>query len=101
MTDICLLNLVVTPAIEDNLSDWLLAREDVAGFSSHIISGHGSSEHSMSLGEQVSGRKKQVLFQLHLSCKGAETLVDQVKTDFKGSGMHFWLLPVLASGHVA
>lgn len=101
MNDICLLNLVVTPAIEDNVSDWLLARDDVAGFSSHAIAGHGSSEHAMSLAEQVSGRRKQVLFQLHLPCEIAYAVVESVKTDFKGSGVHYWLLPVLASGHVA
>lgn len=100
MSDICLLNLVVTPAIEDAMSDWLLAREDVSGFSSHAISGHGSSEHAMSLAEQVAGRRRQVLFQTHLPCSAAYTVIEAVQAAFKGSGMHYWLLPVLASGHV-
>ena len=100
MVDICLLNLVVTPAIEDAMSDWLLAREDVSGFSSHAIAGHGSSEHAMSLAEQVAGRRRQVLFQTHLPCDTAHALIEAVKAEFKGSGMHYWLLPALASGHV-
>ena len=101
MFDVCLLNLVVTPAIEDAVSDWLLAHADVSGFSSHAISGHGSSEHAMSLAEQVAGRRRQVLFQTHLHCEIANKVLEAVKTEFSGSGMHYWLLPVLASGHVA
>ncbi len=100
MSDICLLNLVVTPAIEDEVSDWLLAREDVSGFSSYLIAGHGSSEHAMSLAEQVAGRRRQVLFQTHLPREVADEIIAAVRNEFSGSGMHFWLLPVLASGHV-
>lgn len=100
MSDICLLNLVVTPAIEDAMSDWLLAHAEISGFSSHAISGHGSSEHAMSLAEQVAGRRRQILFQTHLPCNTAYAVIEAVQSAFKGSGMHYWLLPVLASGHV-
>lgn len=100
MTENCLLNLVVSPEVEDSITDWLLAHAAVGGFSSTAISGHGSSEHSMTLAEQVAGRRHQVLFQLHLSCNEARALLDALKTDFHRSGMHYWLLPVLESGHV-
>lgn len=100
MTENCLLNLVVSPEVEDSVTDWLLEQAAVSGFSSAAIAGHGSSEHSMSIGEQVAGRRRQVLFQLHLSCAEARALVAAVKTEFRGSGMHYWLLPVLESGHV-
>jgi hypothetical protein len=101
MPDICLLNLVVTPAIEDSIIDWLHMRDDISGFSSHKISGHGSSEHAMSLAEQVAGSQRQVLFQTHLPCDDAKAVIESIKVDFKGSGVHYWLLPVLDSGHVA
>jgi len=100
MTENCLLNLVVSPEVEDTVTDWLLAHVAVGGFSSHPISGHGSSEHSMTLAEQVAGRRRQVLFQMHLSCAAARTLLEGIKSDFHGSGMHYWLLPILESGHV-
>ncbi len=100
MTDVCLLNLVVAPGIEDAFSDWLLSHEAIHGFSSHAIAGHGSSEHSMSLAEQVAGHRGQILFQLHLPCEIAYPLLDQIRAEFKGSGVHYWLVPVLDSGHV-
>ena len=100
MSETCLFNLVVTPEVEDAVTDWLLECDEVAGFSSHTISGHGSSVHAMSLSEQVAGKRRQVLFQFYLSQSDARELLKRIKHDFRGSGMHFWLLPVLDSGHV-
>ncbi len=100
MHDFCLLNLVVTPEVEDAVSDWLLENPAVAGFSTHPIAGHGSSEHAMSLAEQVAGRRRQLLFQLYLSCADSRVLLDALRDKFRGSGMHYWLTPVLEAGHV-
>ena len=97
---ICLFNLVVTPQVEDAVTDWLLERDEVVGFSSYPISGHGSSPHAMSLREQVAGKRRQILFQFYLPVDDAKELLEAVKQDFRGSGMHFWLVPVLDSGHV-
>lgn len=100
MSKNCLFNLVVSPAVEDSITDWLLAHAAVSGFSSHSIAGHGSSEHSMTLAEQVAGQRRQILFQLYLPCDQARELLEGIKRDFHGSGMHYWLLPLLESGHV-
>jgi hypothetical protein len=100
MTENCLLNLVVSPQVEDPMTDWLLAHAAVGGFSSHPIAGHGSSEHAMTLAEQVAGRRRQILFQLYLPYSEARALLEALKRDFHGSGMHFWLQPILESGHV-
>jgi hypothetical protein len=101
MNDTCLISLVVSPEAESAVTDWLLAQDSVSGFSSHPIAGHGSSEHSMTLAEQVAGKRRQVLFQLHMPCDAARGLIEQVKASFAGSGMHYWLQPVLESGHLA
>lgn len=101
MSDICLLNLIVSPEAEDTVTDWLLGHEMVSGFSSHPIFGHGSSEHAMSVAEQVAGKRRQVLFQLHLGCAAANALVESIKEAFSGSGMHYWLQPLIESGHLA
>ncbi len=100
MHENCLLNLVVSPEVEDSVTDWLLEREGVSGFSSHPIAGHGSSEHAMTLAEQVAGRRRQVLFQVHLARADAEAVLAAIRRDFHGSGMHYWLLPLLDSGHL-
>lgn len=100
MTDQTLLTLVAAPQVEDTLVDWLLARDDVPGFTSYTASGHGSSIHSMSLAEQVSGRRRQMVFQLRLSQAQAEAVVSGLKQSFGNSGLHFWLTPVLECGHL-
>ena len=100
MDDYCLLNLVVTPEVEDAVSDWLLEYPAVAGFSTYPISGHGSSEHAMSLAEQVAGRRRQLLFQLYLPCAKCRVLLSDLRNKFHGSGMHYWLTPVLEAGHL-
>ncbi len=54
----------------------------------------------MTLAEQVAGRRRQILFQMHLPCTEANRLLEGIKHEFHGSGMHYWLLPILASGHL-
>lgn len=98
--DECLLVLIVTPSIENAMVDWLLERDDVPGFASMPINGHGASAHSLTAAEQVAGRQRQVMFQLHLSRATADALIEAVRSAFSGSGMHYWLTPLLASGHL-
>lgn len=100
MNEHCLLNLVVAPAIEDAVVDWLLGWSGLSGFTSAPVSGHGSSPHSMSLSEQVAGRRRQVLFQCHLSREQAVEMVAGLRRDFAGSGLHYWVVPVLDAGHL-
>lgn len=95
-----LLSLVVAPDIEDVIVDWLLERDEVSGFTSFPINGHGASPHAMTLAEQVAGRRRQILFQTHLPRSEADGLLADLKRDFAGSGMHYWLLPLAAAGHL-
>ncbi len=95
-----LLSIVVSPSVEDSLVDWLLARGEVTGFTSFPVSGHGSSVHSMSLAEQVAGRQRKILFQTHLPEPQALALVEALKRDFRNCGIHYWLTPLLAGGHL-
>ncbi|MGB5835093.1 MAG: DUF3240 family protein [Thiohalocapsa sp.] len=96
----CLLNLIVPPQIEDALAEWLLEREDVPGFSSLPVSGHGSSEHSMTLAEQVAGRSRRVMFFTHLPAAIAHTVLDDLRAAFAGSGLHYWVAPVSGFGQL-
>lgn len=96
----CLLVLVVKPSIENAVIDWLLEHDDISGFTSIPISGHGVSVHSMTIAEQVAGRQKQVMFQMHLPELVARNILDAAEQLFRGSGMHYWLLPVLSAGHI-
>jgi len=99
-TDQSLLNLIIAPEVEDAVIDWLLLCERISGFTSMPISGHGTSIHSLSTAEQVTGRRRQILIQSYLPRKDGEALVKALQRDFAGSGMHYWLTPLQAAGHL-
>ncbi len=96
----CLLNLIVTPQVEDALAEWLLERDDVPGFSSMPVAGHGSSENSMTLAEQVAGRSRRVMFVTHVPSDTAKALLDDLRAAFAGSGLHYWVVPISDFGRL-
>jgi len=96
-----LLNLIVPPEVADAVAEWLLERDDVPGFTSALVAGHGSSEHSMTLAEQVAGRSRRVIFFTYLPTVVAEAVLAEVGESFRGSGLNYWLTPVVAAGHLA
>lgn len=97
----CLLNLIAPTQVEDALAEWLLEREDIPGFSSFPVSGHGSSEHSMTLAEQVAGRSRRVMFLIQLPDEALTEVLAGLRSQFAGSGLHYWVLPVAEAGRLA
>ncbi|MDQ7015691.1 MAG: DUF3240 family protein [Gammaproteobacteria bacterium] len=100
MSESCLMTLVSSPEVEESLLDWLLGRVEVSGFSSHKIDGHSRDHMHLSLAEQVSGRRRQVMFHIQLNYAVAETLLQELKESFPGMGVHYWLTPVMAAGRI-
>jgi hypothetical protein len=96
-----LLHLIVPIQAEDALVEWLLERADVPGFTSSIVYGHGSSERSMTIAEQVAGRSRRVLFVLLLPGQIARQVLRDLGKDFRDSGIHSWTLPALEHGRLA
>ncbi len=95
-----LLTLVCPPSLERSVSDWLLEYENISGFTSMHAHGHGSDPRIFSLLEQVEGRKKQIIFQIHMSTSTSEKMLTELRNSFKGTDIHYWLLPVTESGHL-
>jgi len=95
-----LLTLVCPPSLERPISDWLLEYENISGFTSMRAHGHGSDPRVLNLLEQVEGRKKQVMFQIHMNAVTAEEMMAEFKNAFKGTDIHYWLLPVIEAGHL-
>ena len=93
-----LLTIICPPSLEQNVTDWLLEREDIFGFTSMTTYGHGSDPQTLSLIEQVEGRKKQVMFQIQISSEKSNAAIKDLKQEFKGTRIHFWLVPVIESG---
>jgi hypothetical protein len=98
--DQCLLALIVTPSIESAVIDWLLERDDITGFTSMPINGHGVSVHSMTAAEQVAGQQRQLMYQIHSTEQVAQKIIVDAKQLFSGSGIHYWLMPMLVSGRI-
>lgn len=95
-----LLILVASPSLEEPLVDWLLECEAEYGFSSFPIRGHSSRQEKLTLAEQVSGRKEYVRFEIHLPEEAGPPFIEQLRCDFTGAGIHYWLSPVLEHGRI-
>jgi hypothetical protein len=99
MNELCLLVLIAPPQIEEDLVDFLLGQEGFSGFSLHRIDGspaHGA----LSLAEQVTGRRRQVMFQVHAPRTDAQALVQQLGETFRGAGLHYWISPLIEAGPI-
>ncbi|NCA71517.1 MAG: DUF3240 domain-containing protein [Sphingobacteriia bacterium] len=95
-----LLHLIVPPQTEDALVEWLLEREDISGFTSSPVAGHGSSERSMSIAEQVAGRSRRVMFVLLLPDTSVQTVIASLRIELARSGIHYWTVPVIEHGRL-
>ena len=100
MTDRSLLTLIVPVSLEEVLVDWLLENAPEHGFCSFPVNGHSASHRGLTVAEQVSGRKRQMRFEVHAPDAEAQSLVEGLKQQFPGVGMHYWLTPLRDAGQV-
>ncbi|MEC9313825.1 MAG: DUF3240 family protein [Pseudomonadota bacterium] len=95
-----LLGLIVLPEFGETLTDWLLMREDINGFTSSPVAGHGS-HHAMSINEQVQGWREQQLYWVEVDAGHSQTLLEALKIDYPEVEIHYWLLPLAAQGSLS
>lgn len=95
-----LVTINVPPILEEAVVDCLLAIESADGFSSLVVNAHTNEHHALSLAEQVAGRKTQIRFQMYVPEQQLNVLIDQLKNYFSGSGIHYWVMPVMESGTI-
>jgi hypothetical protein len=93
-----LVTLNVPLSLEEAVVDNLLMLEEELGFSSLVVNAHHHENKGLSLAEQVTGRQKQLRFQMYIDKQGLEPLLTQLKEDFSGSGIQYWVLPVIDNG---
>jgi len=93
-----LLTLNVPPSLEEVVVDTLLMLEAEHGFSSFPVNSHHHENQGLSLAEQVSGRQKKIRFQMYVDAQGLAKLLGQLKLEFTGAGIQFWVLPVIEKG---
>jgi len=94
-----LLTIIAPPVMEEELIDWLLTQSNITGFTSQAANGHGSG-HEMSVAEQVTGRRRQITFMIELQKLMAESIIDDLKQHYSGSGLHYWLMPLSERGSI-
>ena len=94
-----LLTLIAPPALRYELVDWLLENTE-GGFSRHQGLGHGGPSHALSAVEQVAGGQTNDVYQLHGPEGRIRPVVLALADAFSGAGLHYWLTPVVDSGHI-
>ena len=91
-----MLVLNISPQVEDEMVDYLLAQSHVSGFTSYPVRGHG--EHSyLSIAEQVSGRRKRIQFEIIMAAPEVDDLLAGLDANV-GKGIVYWQLPVINFG---
>jgi Protein of unknown function (DUF3240) len=100
MNQDCLIIINAPFALEDAIVDCLLALEVNHGFTSMPVNMHHHHNQGLSLSEQVSGRQKQICFQVQIDVAGAKTLLSRLQENFSGSGLVYKLLPLQQSGTI-
>lgn len=92
--------LTSSPAIESELVDWLLSREDEIGFTSCAVHGHSANYDHLSIAEQVIGRQRRQQIQILLQHSLLGNFLSSLAADFGDADLHYWVVPVLAGGHL-
>lgn len=98
-TDV-LVVLNIDPNLEEAVIDWLLARDDGVGFTGFPIFGHSTDHGHLSPSEQVSGRARRQQFQIQVEQGNVERFLQAASAEFGESGVRYWVLPILTSGHL-
>ena len=100
MTEIALLTLIVPIGLEETLVDWLLEQAPDQGFWSGPVNGHSADHEQLTIAEQVSGRKRQIRFEIHAPEPTVSRMIEQLRRDFPGAAMHFWIAPLSGAGRL-
>lgn len=98
--DTYLITINVSPALEEAMVDCLLTFETAQGFSSFPVNAHDHRNQGLSIAEQVTGRQRKMRFQMYIDKDHVSALLSKIKADFRGTGLHYWMVPVLEHGEI-
>lgn len=98
MSLVCL-SLLGAPALEEKLLDQLLQSPHDLTFTSQPCASHGGHPHDgLDASEQVMGRAHDLLVQVLVTDVIARQLLQELHALFKGTGLRYWLTPVIEEG---
>lgn len=95
-----LLILIAPPELEESLVDWLLARDELSGFTGQPAFGHSRAHGGFSLVEQVTGRQRRITYHVQTDEQTARTLLAALRADLAGAGIRYWLQPLIEAGRI-
>lgn len=95
-----LVTINAPPSLEEAIVDCLLTIDNAQGFSSFPVSAHDHRGKGLTLAEQVSGRQRKIRFQMYVDKKTVPALLTRLKADFSGSGLRYWVVPILEHGEI-
>jgi hypothetical protein len=95
-----LITLNIPPSLEEMMVDSLLMLEAEHGFSSFQVNAHHHENKGLSLAEQVTGRQKRIRFQMYVPEQELSALLELLRQEFSGSGIQYWVLPVIEHGFI-
>ena len=90
----------VPSSLEENFVDRLLLFESKHGFNSVPVHDHHHQSQGLSLAEQVRGRQKKIRFQIVVDADQLSQLLIQIKQEFAGAGIQYWVVPVIERGFI-
>lgn len=100
MSELCL-TILCPPNLEEKLLDMLLISPEVTLFTSASAAAHGASNHQLNATEQVLGRAFTTQIQVLFDDAHKEGLLNQIRQQFGGTTLRYWITPVLERGEFA
>lgn len=97
MADVCL-TLLCSPALEEKLLDLLLMSPHPTLFTSAATAAHGLADGELSQTEQVLGRAFATQVQVIFDESYRDALLEEIRRQFAGARVHYWLVPVIEAG---
>ena len=93
------LTLIAARKLREELFDYLSEQRDlVSGFTASDAAGHGPAVRLHTAAEQVKGHADEVLVRAILEQQDAAQLLARLKTEFAGTGLVYWIMPVMEFG---
>jgi len=94
MTNLRKLTLIVPMLLEEEIIDRLLERDSGLEFTAGTVFAHASDGESLSLIEQVTGRKRRIRFEIVGERDELQSLLDSLQEGYRGSGIHYLVQPI-------
>lgn len=100
MSELNLLTLICPPELDERLLDRLLVAYPAELFTSRPVACHGGAHHTFDPAEQVLGRRQAVQVQILLPTADVSRLLADLRDEFTGVGLRYWMHPLAAAGEL-